>query len=84
MSPSKFLVKLKVRMDFGKKPSVFQAKTDQSLGSHSLGQPGAASSQEQPGQAQILADQCSGRDRKHQIYYEMGRESTVWPETKAK
>ena len=37
-----------------------------------------------PAQAQILADQSSGRGRKHQIWSEMGRESTVWPETKAK
>ena len=37
-----------------------------------------------PGQAQILADQSSGRGQKHQIWSEMGRESTVWPETKTK
>ena len=32
----------------------------------------------------ILADQCSGPVQKHQIGSEMGRESTVWPETKTK
>ena len=42
-------------MDFGKKPSVFQAKIDQSLGFHGLGQPGAASSQEQPGEEPAAA-----------------------------
>ena len=34
-----------------------------------------------PGQAQILADQSSGPVQRHQIWPEMGRESTVWPET---
>ena len=42
-------------MDFGKKPSVFQAKIDQSLEFHGLGQPGAASSQERPGEEPAAA-----------------------------
>ena len=37
-----------------------------------------------PGQAQILADQSFGRGQKHQIWSEMGPESTVWPDTKTK
>merc|ERR1711966_14533 len=37
-----------------------------------------------PGQAQVLADQSSGRDQKHQIWSEIGRESTVWLETWSK
>ena len=45
-------------MQLNKKPSVFQAKNDQSLGFHGLGQPGAAcSSQEQPG-ATLSQDRC--------------------------
>ena len=68
-------------MDVGKQPSVFPAKIDQRLGSHGLRQPGAASSQEQPGQAQILAVQSSGPVQKHDICAEMCRELTVWPET---
>ena len=36
------------------------------------------------GPGPILADQSSGPVQKHQICSEMGRESTVWPETKTK
>ena len=36
------------------------------------------------GPGPILADQSSGPVQKHQIWSEMGRESTVWPETKTK
>ena len=42
-------------MELSKKPSVFQAKNDQSLGFHGLGQPGAASSQERPGEEPAAA-----------------------------
>ena len=37
-----------------------------------------------PSQVQILVDQSSGSGQKHQTWSEMGRESTVWPETWSK
>ena len=37
-----------------------------------------------PSQVQILVDQSSSSGQKHKILFEMGRESTVWPETWSK
>ena len=42
MSPSKTHRKVATTLGMGKNPSVFQAKNDQSLGFHGLGQPGPA------------------------------------------
>ena len=49
-----------------------------------IGLPSGNGACPKPAQAQILADQSSGRGQKHQICSEMGRESMVWPQTKTK
>ena len=49
-----------------------------------IGLPSSNGACPKPGQAQILADQGSSPGQKHQIWSEMGRESTVWPGIKTK
>ena len=48
------------------------------------GLPSSNGARPKPIQAQILADQRSGRGPKHLILSEVGQESTVWPEAWSK